>query len=525
LDRRTLWIVTLLAMLLAIAGPILLALHLARREALADHTARALGHARDLLARAEADADQLDAVFSALALAAPAEACTPERRALLRRLELGAGRIALLGQVAGDTVACYPAQQDGETLALGPAGAPQPNGDRLRFDVALPGVPAARFLVVERAGHAAFVAQDGTLGLSSTDDDTVLALLAGAERRVLAARGEFRPEWIAALGAQPEATVLEADRIVALAASPRHSLAAVAALPTASLGRRVATMALLVVPAGIVAGLVMILAVYHESKARLAMPAVIRAALRRGEFFLDYQPVIELATRRWIGAEALIRWQRSSGEIMQPNLFLAAAEDAGLIQCITRRVFELVARDAAGLFEQHPGFHLALNLSAADLYDEGTLTQLRALAGQLHARPGNLVIEATERGFANPRLAGLVVEKLFSAGIRVAIDDFGTGHAGLAQLQHVKVDFLKIDRSFVETIGTDAATSDVVAHIIQIARTLKLELIAEGVETEEQAGFLRERGVRYAQGWLFARPLSLAELRERLARQAREATG
>jgi sensor c-di-GMP phosphodiesterase-like protein len=520
LDRRTLWLVTVLALALAIAGPILLALHVARQQAFAAETQRALSYARDVLARAETTADQIDAAFRALAADPAAAPCSSAELGRMRHLDLASNRIQALGRVSGEVLACYSLQRDAETFPLGPVDAVQPGGERLRFDVQLPGVPDARFLVVERDGLAALVHRDFPIDAAAEARDVSLAVLVGGEHRILTSRGEIRPQWIEALRGQPEATLVDADRVVAVVASSRHAFGAAASLATVEPGRRVAAMAMLVAPAGILAGLVMVLAVYHESKRQLALPAVIRSALRRNEFFLAYQPVVDLATGQWVGAEALIRWQRSSGELVQPHEFLAAAEDAGLIQCITRRVFELVAKDAAGLFQQYPGFQLALNLSAADLHDDATVAQLRLLAERLHAHPGNLLIEASERGFANPRLAGLIVEKLYGAGMRVAIDDFGTGHSSLQQLQRIKLDYLKIDKSFVDTVGTDAATSEVVANIVRMARALKLEMIAEGVESEEQATFLREHGVRYAQGWLFARPLSLEELRERLARQA-----
>lgn len=519
LDRRTGLIVTVLALVLAVAGPVLLALHVAHRQAVAAETQRAESYAREVLAGLEATADEIDAAFAALAADPSTDPCSTGRLALLRRLDLASSRIQALGRMSGDALVCFSLQSGVETWDLGPVDSVQPDGDRLRHDVALPGSPGVRFLVIERDGHAALVPRDAALDAMSEAEDVALATLAGSDFRILSSRGELRPQWAAALGGQHEATFVEDGRVVAVVASKRHAFGAVASLATVEPGRRVAAMALLVAPAGLVAGLLMVFAVHHESKRQLALPAVIRSALRRQEFFLAYQPVIDLTTRRWVGAEALIRWQRSTGEIVQPHEFLAAAEDAGLIQSITRRVFELVAKDAVGLFEQHPRFQLALNLTAADLHDETTVGHLRVLAEQLHASPGNLLIEATERGFANPRLAGLIVEKLYSAGMRVAIDDFGLGNSSLSQLQRIKLDYLKIDKSFIDTIGTGAATSEVIVRIVEIARALKLEMIAEAVESEEQARFLQEHGVRYAQGWLFARPLPLSELRERLAKQ------
>ena len=251
-----------------------------------------------------------------------------------------------------------------------------------------------------------------------------------------------------------------------------------------------------------------------------SMPAMIRTALRQDEFSMVYQPVVELATGRWVGLEALMRWHRPDGTMVSPDVFIPAAERSGQISALTAWVAERVLTETRALLQADPQFHLAINVTGDDLLDGRFHARLSTLLQRHGVAASQLIGEITERVFMHTGQTGAQIHALRALGMRIAIDDFGTGYSSLAYLTRLELDYLKIDKTFVDPIGTGAVTANVVSHIIAMAQSLGLTMIAEGVETEAQADFLRAQGVQQAQGWLFARPMPIEEVRQHMAKGA-----
>jgi sensor c-di-GMP phosphodiesterase-like protein len=166
-----------------------------------------------------------------------------------------------------------------------------------------------------------------------------------------------------------------------------------------------------------------------------------------------------------------------------------------------------VGEELGELLRADEGFHIAINLAPVHFVDLDVVTDAQAAAERFHIRPKQMLFEITERGLVDCNFCREVIEGLADLGSRVAIDDFGTGYSNLAYIGMFRLDFLKIDKAFVKTIGSGAASAGIAQVIVDMAHALGLEIIAEGVETQDQANFLRERGVHLAQGWYFSRPL------------------
>ena len=291
----------------------------------------------------------------------------------------------------------------------------------------------------------------------------------------------------------------------------RDGLTAVMIEPRSKLNDRLRREQLLLLPLGLLMAAFIVGIVVWLSRRRLSLMGELKIAIERREFFVHYQPIIALDTGVCVGAEALIRWRRPDGSMIRPDLFIPVAEDTELILPITDQVIACVIADMRAALLADRELHIAINLCASDIETGRVLDVLeRALAGTgIEAQ--QIWLEATERGFINVEAARATIDKARARGHAVAIDDFGTGYSSLSSLQNLPLDALKIDKSFVDTIGTDAATSSVTPHIIDMARTLNMLIVAEGIETQQQADYLRERKVEFGQGWLFAKALPAGE--------------
>jgi sensor c-di-GMP phosphodiesterase-like protein len=522
MNKKVATTLTLIALTAAVAIPVLLAIELADRQARATELSLVTGYANDVLHRSETTSDQALAATVNLIAAHATDPCSDANIAIMRRFDLSSSYLQAIGYVVDGRLVCSSQGRDSGGLELGPIDWVTPMDFRIRLNVRFPFDPVTTYLVLATPqGYAAIINKDLPLDATTSEKDVSLSAFATFNGRVMASRGYINPNWVSrrwsTLPRERYVNAFVADGYaVAVVASNRYYVGAIAALPISYVRAQTHATAVVLLPVGVIAGIVLAMATLYLGRLQLAMPAVLKTALKRNEFFLLYQPIVNLQTQQWAGAEALIRWRRRGGEMVRPDLFIPVAEDAGLMRRITQRVVELVRRDVEDLFVRHPQMHIAINLTSADLHAESTIVLLNRLVKDTRAAPGNLIVEVSERGFVKPEPAQKIVRELRANGIRVAVDDFGTGYSSLAFLESFELDFLKIDKSFVDTMNLDTPTSQVALHIIEMAKSLNLEMIAEGVETEAQAQFLRERGVQYAQGWLFGKPMPMNELLVRL---------
>jgi PAS domain S-box-containing protein len=246
---------------------------------------------------------------------------------------------------------------------------------------------------------------------------------------------------------------------------------------------------------------------------RIALENGLRTALERNEFVLHYQPRLQLAERRADSVEALVRWKHPENGMISPADFIPVAEDTGLIVPLGEWVLRTACLQARAWSAAGAPIRVAVNISARQFREPDLAASIGRILDETGVDPALLEVEITEGVvMQDTHASSAVLSALRKVGVRVALDDFGTGYSSLSYLTRFPIDILKIDRSFVQGVISSKTGATITAAIIALSRSLGLEVVAEGIETEEQLAFLKEHGCGAGQGFLFARPLPVAEL-------------
>jgi diguanylate cyclase (GGDEF)-like protein/PAS domain S-box-containing protein len=254
--------------------------------------------------------------------------------------------------------------------------------------------------------------------------------------------------------------------------------------------------------------------------ARQSLENDLRHAMELQEFVLHYQPKLDLETGAVSGAEALIRWRHPQRGLVSPVQFIPVAEECGLIVPIGRWVLRETCRQAQAWKQLGLGpIRVAANISSVELRAPSFVAGVKAILAQTGLEPALLELELTETFLMQDSTSTTeVLKAIKDLGVGIALDDFGTGYSSLSYLRRFPIDTLKIDRSFVRGLGADADDASIVSAVIAMGKSLKMRVVAEGVETREQLAFLREQGCPEGQGYYFSYPVIAAEFTQMLSR-------
>lgn len=292
------------------------------------------------------------------------------------------------------------------------------------------------------------------------------------------------------------------------ARSERYPLEAGLYVPLSIFQEEMSVLQTLGYAGGIAIAAVIIGLIIYSFSRPLSAAAEMREAMERGEFIPYYQPVVNIRTGRLIGCEVLMRRRPPDGSIIPPSMFIALAESTGLALPMTRKLMETVRDDLNAVYGARPHLSLSVNLFDDHFESLRIIRDIESIFGSSQITYRQITLEITERQpLANIDRARVVIRRLQELGARVALDDAGTGHGGLAYLQQLGIDVIKIDKLFIDTIDTNDSPSPILDSLINLGQELGMELVAEGVEQMPQVDYLRSRGVTAAQGFLFAPPL------------------
>ncbi len=492
--------------------PVFGSIYLAHYQSMQEEISFAHAVSAQVMRRAEEIARDALAAEAALQAVDSGAMCSDQGINLMRDLVLQSDYLRLVGHVESDVLQCSSLGRSDSGIVLGPSEYVDELGVGIRkaIDLGLGG--DQRFLAFERNGVFIAVNSGSPVDIFLERDDITVGVYGRNSGNILSQDGEIAPD-VDVMRRSSKITHFNGAYLRALAHSSDFNLTAYTLIPASHLKERLNSFATVLVPLGVLIGAGTAIGLYSFGRRRTSLPNLLRDGLKRREFELHYQPIVDMRTGKVAGVEALLRWPQVNGRAaLGPDLFIPVAEETGLITRFTEFVIHQVSLDAPTILKAIPGGYISINLSAQDLSKRSTIELLRELTRVPGVSPANIMVEATEHSLVDTQAAAAIVSEIRELGLKVVIDDFGTGYSCLANLTELHVDYLKIDKTFVDAVGKGSAISDVILHIIEIAKSLKLEVIAEGVESQVQAEFLREHNTWLVQGWLLAKAMPVKDL-------------
>jgi len=379
--------ITLVIAIVAFLAPVVGSAYLAWWESYATEKTLSISNAQDVMRRIEETSSQFKEDAQRLAQA-DLPPCSPQDIKLLRQVDLGSSYMKAVGRVTHDTLLCT-SQGVTSAISLGTPNLVTDQNVSEYFNRNLAGQPSYPLNVFAVDGFAMIVDPKLAVDISTEGPDVELAVFVpSAEHRdLVAAYGQdFPSDWFEPTSRGTQSTILNNGYLVSRVRSARWDLAVVAATPDRYIFQRITHFALLFLPIGVLCGTILSLSVSLLTRIHSSFPTMLRRALKDGSLYVLYQPVVDLESRRVIGAEALVRWKSRSAD-MRPDYFIPQAEQCGMIQLITKEVLSIVARDMPNFLKMDPDFCVAVNFSAADLCDNRMIDAMDDFLRVSRARP------------------------------------------------------------------------------------------------------------------------------------------
>jgi sensor c-di-GMP phosphodiesterase-like protein len=507
-NKRVLTGVTILLIVITAFVSIFLSLMIAQNQAISKETRRLREITSGVLMRMSSTRQQFSNVVAHFAHVAEKDACAPQHIQKMQEFNISGFFLQAVAHVKDNRIVCSSISEVFDGIDLGTPFRTEPDGTRLWANIKVADWQNHHLVMMERAGWAIVMVPSHAIEALGNTGVSV-GIFGIQSHKLYTARGDIAADWLQRYQGKQALTFIDKERhmLVYMAPNQLNQTGVVAAMPLQDINDDLVSFIQILIPLAMVVGISLGGIFVYMQRTRYSTKSAILRALANNEFYLEYQPIMNLQNNQCVGAEALIRWKTPDNNFISPDTFIPAAEASGVICQITQRVFELVAKDMHTALNMHKNFHVGINISSHDIRSGELLPMIEHLKKSTGAQGRQIVIEVTERGFLDDDEALTTIKNIRACGVMVAIDDFGTGYSSLSYLTKFQLDYLKIDKAFVDSVGTDAVTSHVAFHIIEMAKTLQLDMVAEGVETEQQAQILRERGVKYVQGWLFSKSL------------------